>query len=73
MINSTPDLAMSHAMSAQEYTNKKCKITFHTAEGDKILTTQDIQQQVEDFNLYRDKNNSVDESSSSDSSKSNSS
>ena len=69
MINSACELAVSCALSAQEHTSKKRKITFHTAEGDETLNTHDIQQQVEELKLYRDKNNSDDESSSSESSK----
>ena len=69
MINSACELAVSRAMSAQEHTSKKRKITFHTAEGNETLDTDDIQQQVEELKLYREKNNSDEESSSSESSK----
>ena len=68
MINSACDLAVSCAMSAQEHTSKKRKITFHTTEGNETLDTKDIQQQVEHLQLYREKNNSDEESSSSESS-----
>ena len=48
-------------------TSKKHKVLVHTAEGDKTLDAEDIQQQVEQLKLYRDSKDSeeVDDSSES--------
>ena len=69
MIASACETAVNRALSVQKqvqgYSNKKRKISFHSADGDVELNEKDVQEQVERLQIYRDKN---DESSSSDSS-----
>ena len=50
----------------QSFTSKKHKVTLMRPEKDKVITnTDDIQQQVEELKLYKDKVTSDDEENSS--------
>ena len=70
MISSACEQAVNCALGAHRtVTSKKCKVSFHTAEGDETLDATDIQQQVERLKLYREtKNSDEDDGSSSESS-----
>ena len=70
MISSACDLAVDRAFkAAKAATSEKRQVTFHTSESTSTVNTTDIQQQVDQLKLYRDKDhNSDNESSSSESS-----
>ena len=58
MIASACETAVNCALSVQKqvqnYSHKKRKISFHTGKGDEHLNEEDIQQQIERLQLYRD-------------------
>ena len=59
MISSAYKQAVNCAIKVHTaVTSKKCKVSFHTADGDKTLDADDIQQQVEQLKLYRDNKDS---------------
>ena len=70
MNSSACDLAVGRNFTAAKAaTSEKHQVTFHTSENTSTVNTTDIQQQVDQLKLYRDKNNNSDnESSSSESS-----